>query len=574
MLDLSCADWEARLRAGRPPMRDLVLPNPAAGDRAVAVLNKLRLADVPGTPTMGEAGGEWFRAVVWALFASLDPQTKARLIRELFLLVPKKNSKTTNGALLMLTALLVNERPNAPYLLTAPVQKTADEAYSAIAGAIALDPVLDRKIHVRDHLKTMVHRESKAKLEIITFDPAVVTGKKVVGLLIDEEHVLGKMPRADKAMVQLRGGMLPFPEAFLAIITTQSDEAPTGVFRDDLLKAREIRDGKRRGRTLPVLYEFPEAMQRDRAKPWRDPANWPMVTPNAGRSVSIDLLAEACAEEEAKGEAQLRTWASQHLNVEIGVALMAGRWAGADFWEKQGDPALTLETILSRSEVVTIGIDGGGLDDLFGLAVLGRDAATQDWLAWCHAYCASIALERRKAEASTLRDFERDGDLEIVDALPSDVTAAVAVVKSVHKAGLLGGVGIDPEKGYKVVYQALIDAGIPENLILGVSQGWKLVGAITVAERRLVDGSLRHAGSRLMNYCVGNARVVPRGNAILITKEASGEGKIDPLMALLDAVDLMALNPQTRIESVYEHLARLDAAGVAAIEAETEESAV
>jgi phage terminase large subunit-like protein len=201
VIDLSCPDWLARMRAGRPLVPDLQLPAPATGDRAVAILNKLRLFDVPGTPTMAEAGGEWFRAIVWALFASLDPATKARLIRELFLLVPKKQNKTTGGALMMLTALLMNERPRAPFLFTGPLQKTADDAFAAAEGAIALDNVLAKKLHVREHLKTIVHRETQAKLRILTFDPDVVTGEKVVGALIDEEHVLGKMPRAKKAMV-------------------------------------------------------------------------------------------------------------------------------------------------------------------------------------------------------------------------------------------------------------------------------------------------------------------------------------------------------------------------------------
>lgn len=541
--DLSCPDWEQRLREGRAPIPDL--PLTAHGARAVAVYDKLRLADVTGTPTLAEASGDWFRAIVQVMFGAYDPATRTRYIRELFALVPKKNSKTTYGALgLMLTALLLNERPRAPFLMTAPVQDVAEMAFSAVAGAIALDPVLEKKLHVRDHLKTIVHRESKATLEIITFDPKVVTGKKVVGALIDEVHVLGKMARADKALLQLRGGMQPFPEAFLAMITTQSDEPPAGVFKDELAKARDIRDGKRVGAMLPVLYEFPQKMQQDPAKPWRDPKNWAMVTPNLGRSIELQRLEEECRDEEAKGEGALRTWASQHLNIQIGMALLANRWAGADFWERQGtEKCLTLESLLARSEVVTAGIDGGGLDDLLGLSVVGRETGTGRWLTWSHAWAHPIAIARRQSEESKYQDLQKAGDLTIIEELPGDVSQVAAKVAQIWEAGLLSGVGMDPEKTHKVMLQALVDLGIPEEICFGISQGWKLVGAMTVAERKLAEGEMVHGGQPLMAWCVANAKVEPKGNASLITKQASGTGKIDPLMALLNAVSLMALNP-------------------------------
>jgi phage terminase large subunit-like protein len=66
----------------------------------------------------------------------------------------------------------------------------------------------------------------------------------------------------------------------------------------------------------------------------------------------------------------------------------------------------------------------------------------------------------------------------------------------------------------------------------------------------LAEGALRHSGSPLMAWAVGNARVEPRGNAIAITKQAAGTAKIDPLMALFNAVALMSLNPSG--QSVYE----------------------
>jgi phage terminase large subunit-like protein len=58
--------------------------------------------------------------------------------------------------------------------------------------------------------------------------------------------------------------------------------------------------------------------------------------------------------------------------------------------------------------------------------------------------------------------------------------------------------------------------------MLGVPQGRKLTGAIKTAERKLADGSLRHGGQGLMSWAVANARVEPKGNAIIITKQASG----------------------------------------------------
>lgn len=513
----------------------------------MAIFNRLRLFDVPGTPAMVDAGGDWFRRVVWALFASLDPVTKRRLIQEVFVLVAKKNNKTTGGALLMLTALLMNERPRAPFLLTGPVQKTANDAFAAIEGAIRLDPVLERKMHIRDHLKVIVHRETKATLEIMTFDPDVVTGKKVCGALIDEHHVLGKMPRADKAMVQLRGGMMPFDEAFLAIITTQSDEAPTGVFKDDLHKAREIRDGKREGAMLPVLYEFPRHMQVDKAKPWRDPANWAFANPNLGRSIALDKLVTAFADEEAKGEAALRTWASQHLNIEIGLALRSDGWVGAEFWESAATEPFTLDELLARCEVVDVGIDGGGLDDLLGLCVIGRELKTHDWLVWTHAWAHPSVLERRKAEAERFRDFAKDGDLTLVEQIGDDIQEVAEIVERCEASGKLDKVGVDAH-GIGAILDAVVDAGVPQEKIVAVSQGWKLTGAIKTTERKLAEGALHHGGQPLMAWCASNAKSEPKGNAVLITKAASGSAKIDPLMAIFDAVSLMQLNPAVASE--------------------------
>ena len=54
-----------------------------------------------------------------------------------------------------------------------------------------------------------------------------------------------------------------------------------------------------------------------------------------------------------------------------------------------------------------------------------------------------------------------------------------------------------------------------------------------------------------MTWAVGNARVEPKGNAILVTKQASGSAKIDPLMAAFNAIALMVTKPQLSQPSVF-----------------------
>ncbi|EGW83346.1 phage terminase-like protein large subunit [Escherichia coli 2534-86] len=115
---------------------------------------------------------------------------------------------------------------------------------------------------------------------------------------------------------------------------------------------------------------------------------------------------------------------SKHANVEIGLALRSDRWAGADFWEQQGR-RVSLDDILQRADVVTVGIDGGGLDDLLGMYVTGRDRETREWLGWGHAWVHETAVVRRKSEASRFQDFVACGDMTIVRRVGDD-TAEVA----------------------------------------------------------------------------------------------------------------------------------------------------
>ncbi|NHZ62622.1 terminase large subunit [Massilia genomosp. 1] len=536
-------DWEQRIVAGTSLVQVAPL-FPAEAEAALAQFGDLRMMDAAGSPLMCEVVRPWVTDFVGSIFGSYDPTTGRRLISEFMLLISKKNGKSTIAAGIMLTALIRNWRPSGEFIILAPTKEIADNSYLPIRDMINNDDELKAIFQVQDHLRTVTHREMRSTLKVVAADSDTVSGKKAIGVFVDELWLFGKRPGAEAMLREATGGLASRPEGFLIWATTQSDDPPAGVFRSKLLYARGVRDGRIEDKKfLPVLYEFPEAMLK--ADAHRDPANAYITNPNMGLSVDEEFIERGYKQALEDGEESFRGFLAKHLNVEIGLALRSDRWTGAEFWERQAVPAFSLDELIARSDVITAGIDGGGLDDMLGLSIVGRERHTGRWMSWARAWVHPVALERRKAEAARYKDFEKHGDLVIIESLPGDVAQVAAVVAHVFASGLLASVGLDPEKTHKIMFQALIDADVPEDIIFGISQGWKLVGAITLAERKLAEGTLIHGGQALMTWCIGNAKVEPRGNAALITKQASGTAKIDPLMAMLNAISLMAQNPSS-----------------------------
>ena len=616
MADWSTAvpDWEDRILSGRSLVPALPL-NRAEADRALRVFKRLKAPDIVGKPTMAEVAGGWFLEIVEVIFGAYFPTAGVRRISEVFVLVPKKNGKSSYSGSLALTTLIVNRRPAAEFLFVAPTKTIANIAFRQAELTIKADPALAALFHVQTHIRRITHRNTDAVAEIKAADTDAITGGKNTYTLIDETHEFAAKPRADQVFVEVRGALAARPDGFLIQLTTQIEGAAGRRVQG---RARGRPGGARRRAQkplLPVLYELPARASADGG--WKDRRLWPLVNPNFGRSVSPAFLEDQLVTAERTGAEALALLASQHFNVEIGLSLRADRWAGADHWLKAADPALTLEALIERSEVLAVGIDGGGLDDLLALSVVGREAETKRWLAWGKSFVHVEGLRRRKSIAATLIDFAAAGELVVVDQagpvpageiqgridsgaeifspsnedeksymglcpasgavnqipgaaasgqptsdfspsneaeeseveLPPDIAELVAVVRVCEESGKLAVVGLDPA-GLGLIVDGLASIGVVEapegerSRVVGVSQGFKLMGAIKTAERKLLDGTLVHAGQALLAWAVGNAKTELKGNAVMITKQLAGAGKIDPLMALFDAVALMSTNPE------------------------------
>lgn len=551
----ACKDWARRIIAGESIIPVLPLDHERAA-KALRIFKRLRVKDMPGFPTLGESSPKWVFEFVYTIFGARDAQTKKQVIKAFLLLIAKKNGKSTIAAGIMMTALILNDRADGEFQIIAPTQRIANNSFGPAMGMVELDPQLSDLFKANRNYRSIEHKLMNSSLRVVAADADTVGGGKSIANLIDELWLFGKNPRFANILSEIEGAQAARPEGFTVMLSTQADEEPTGEFKRILEHMRAVRDGTVADHTsLPVLYELPEYLLKDEI--WRnDETLWRIPNPSIETGFfDIDFLRNGLVSKTGTREAK-NIFFAKHFNIQVGLRQRSDGWAGAEFWEANGDDTLTFETLLERCDVVVFGIDGGGLDDLLGLTVIGREKGTGRWLTWSHAWMHPIVFARRQVIASKLQELIDAGEITLVERPGDDVAAVCDLVMRAEDAGLLAdgpAIGVDSVGiGDIVVELTSEDRGLSIERIFAVLQGWRMSGAIKTAERKVAGGEMINAAQALMAWCVGNAKAVARGNATAIDKQISGAAKIDPLMALFNAVTLMVRNPQPKKKPSFQ----------------------
>jgi phage terminase large subunit-like protein len=146
-----------------------------------------------------------------------------------------------------------------------------------------------------------------------------------------------------------------------------------------------------------------------------------------------------------------------------------------------------------------------------------------------------------------LLDFEKEGSLTICKDSTGHLRDIVDILVRIKNAGLApekNFIGIDPNNIAELVDELALAGIDTDKEMARLRQGTWLASAVWGLERKLENGTITHDGSDLMKWCVSNAKVERKGNADMITKQAAGKAKIDPLIAALHAAVLMSWNPE------------------------------
>ena len=237
----ACTDWENRLIDG-----ESIIPPPIFADQAeqaLSIFRELRVSDLPGKPTFGECSEAWVFDFVKVIFGGYDAETGNQLIREYGLLIPKKNTKSTIAAGIMLTALILCWREDEEHLILAPTKEVADNSFKPAAGMIRADEELTDMFQIQDHIRTITHRVTRNTLKVVAADTDTVSGKKSGRILVDELWLFGKRANAEAMFMEALGGQVSRNEGWVIYFTTQSEDTTAGGVKEQIGRASRREGG-------------------------------------------------------------------------------------------------------------------------------------------------------------------------------------------------------------------------------------------------------------------------------------------------------------------------------------------
>jgi phage terminase large subunit-like protein len=448
-----------------------------------------------------------------------------RQYRTCLLMLPRKNGKSELAAAIALYGLLADGETGAEVYSAASDRDQAGLVFGVAAQMVRNDPQLDAACYIVESQKRIVHRTSGSVYRAISAEAYSKHGFNASLIVYDELHAAPDRRLYDVLSTSMGGRTQPL---FLAISTAGYDRH--SILWELYTHAVKVRENPALDPSfLPVLYEAP--IEAD----WTDEAVWHAANPALGDFRSLEEMRTVAARAQAI-PAQENTFRRLYLNQ---WTEQASRWIALPAWDRCAGP-IDAATMAGRK--CFVGMDLASTTDLTALVAVFPD--DNGFTVLPHFFMPAERMQER-----TIRDrvpyehWARDG---LLTAIPGAVVEYEYVRRTLlgwaerYQVQMLA---YDPWNATDLVERLRKQDGFE---CVPMRQGFASLSAPTKSlERAILSGTLRHDGHPVLRWNIGNVSVEtdPAGN--LKPSKAASTDRIDGVVALIMAVDLLDRNARS-----------------------------
>jgi phage terminase large subunit-like protein len=267
---------------------------------------------------------------------------------------------------------------------------------------------------------------------------------------------------------------------------------------------------------------------------WRLERTWRKANPNYGVSVKPADL-RALVTKAMHMPSALPAVQQKRLNVWVHATTP---WLSLEGWRKGQTTTWTPASM--QGEPCWVGVDLSSKIDLSAVVILFPPTETRKtWRVICHALTPGDTLaERAKRDRAPYPVWVTQGWLQTNPGNRIDQARVKAFVLEAAARYAVQGIGIDPWNAGNLVTEleaeGLLVVEVPQNRA-------QLSEPSKQFEADVLDGLVDGGDNPLLTWCVSNAVAPPDDNGNIYPSKRRSRGRIDPVMAALNARKLAAM---------------------------------
>lgn len=470
---------------------DSEIPDPLGfGERAVEFLRRLKHPKSK-QPKRAFQLDRWQERIVRRIYGPRD-EAGNRIVRTVFLMLPRGNRKTSLAAALGLLHTIGPEHvPGGEAIFAASDRTQAAIGFAEACGIVREDKRLEAAVRIYDAFnsrKRIVFKRDGAFLENIAAEGGAQHGKTPTFVLADEVHIW----RGPDLWQALRTGLSKTPGS-LAVIATTAGRGQNNIAFDLYSYARKVAAGEIDDPGfLPILLEAPKDSD------WRDERIWHAVNPGLAHGYPDLAALRQMAREAENRPADREAFRQYHLNVWLDHS--ATPFVEMAVYDRGAAP---LDLGALRGRPCWLGVDLSSTTDLTAIVAAWRledGYAVKPWFF----VPADNLRARADRDGVPYPQWAAEGHITPTPGNVVDYDYVEQTVRDLCAEFDVREIAFDPHLARQTISRLLAD-GLPA---VEMRQGWvTMAPAIKELERAIIAGRLQHGGNPVLRWCFSNIAV-------------------------------------------------------------------